>query len=48
MTDATARARSIKVTDTAVTAMERELPVEVPVALVYDGTTQAVMTAPAT
>jgi len=45
MTDATARARSIKVTDTAVTAMERELPVEVPVALVYDGTTQAVMMA---
>ncbi len=45
MTDATARARSIKVTDSAVTAMERELPVEVPVALVYDGTTQAVMMA---
>ncbi len=45
MTDAAIRARSIKVTATAVTAMERELPVEVPVALVYDGTTHAVMMA---
>jgi len=45
MTDATARARSIKVTAEAVTATERELPVEVPVALVYDGTTHAVMMA---
>jgi FdhD protein len=45
MTDATARARSIKVTADAVTEMERELPVEVPVALVYDGTTHAVMMA---
>lgn len=45
MADPTARARSIKVTDAAVTTMERELPVEVPVALVYDGTTQAVMMA---
>ena len=45
MTDAAIRARSIKVTANAVTAMERELPVEVPVALVYDGTTQAVMMA---
>jgi FdhD protein len=45
MTDAAIRAPSIKVTATAVTAMERELPVEVPVALVYDGTTHAVMMA---
>ncbi len=45
MTDAAIRARSIKVTATAVTAMERDLPVEVPVALVYDGTTHAVMMA---
>lgn len=45
MTDAAIRARSIKVTATAVTAMERELPVETPVALVYDGTTHAVMMA---
>jgi FdhD protein len=45
MTDAAIRARSIKVTATAATAMERELPVEVPVALVYDGTTHAVMMA---
>lgn len=45
MTDAAIRARSIKVTASAATAMERELPVEVPVALVYDGTTHAVMMA---
>jgi FdhD protein len=45
MTDAAIRARSIKVTANAVTAMERELPVETPVALVYDGSTQAVMMA---
>jgi FdhD protein len=45
MTDAAVRVRSIKVTASAVTAMERELPVEVPVALVYDGTTHAVMMA---
>ncbi len=45
MTEPAIRARSIKVTATAVTAMERELPVEVPVALVYDGTTHAVMMA---
>jgi FdhD protein len=45
MTDATARVRSIKVTASAATAMEREVPVEVPVALVYDGTTYAVMMA---
>ena len=45
MTDATARVRSIKVTASAATAMEREVPLEVPVALVYDGTTYAVMMA---
>jgi len=45
MTDAAIRAKSIKVTGTSVTSTERELPVEVPVALVYDGTTHAVMMA---
>lgn len=45
MTDAAFRAKSIKVTGTSVTSTERELPVEVPVALVYDGTTHAVMMA---
>ncbi len=45
MGDAAIRARSIKVTASTVTENERELPVEVPVALVYDGTTHAVMMA---
>jgi FdhD protein len=45
MTDAAIRARSIKVTSSAVTPHERELPVEVAVALVYDGATHAVMMA---
>jgi FdhD protein len=45
MTEPAIRARSIKVTTSDVTAIERELPVEVPVALVYDGTTHAVMMA---
>ncbi len=43
MTQATVRTASIKVAETGSVAQERELPVEVPVALVYDGTTQAVM-----
>jgi FdhD protein len=45
MTDAATRARSLKVTATAVAWRERDVPVEVPVALVYDGTTYAVMMA---
>ncbi len=43
MTDGATRVRSIKVTAGAVTKMERELPMEVAIALVYDGTTHAVM-----
>lgn len=45
MTDAATRVRSLKVTTTAVASHERDVPVEVPVALVYDGTTYAVMMA---
>ena len=45
MTDAATRVCSIKVTTTAVASHERDVPVEVPVALVYDGTTYAVMMA---
>ena len=43
MTQATVRTASIKVAEAGGVAQERELPVEVPIALVYDGTTQAVM-----
>ena len=43
MTDGATRVRSIKVTAGAVTETERELPMEVAIALVYDGTTHAVM-----
>jgi FdhD protein len=45
MIDAATRARSLKVTASAVTWRERDVPVEVPVALVYNGTTYAVMMA---
>jgi FdhD protein len=45
MTDAAARTRSLKVTAAAVAWRERDVPVEVPVALVYDGGTYAVMMA---
>jgi FdhD protein len=45
MPDAAVHARSIKVTASTATEHERELPVEVAVALVYDGTTHAVMMA---
>lgn len=45
MTDAAARTRSLKVTAAAVAWRERDVPVEVPVALVYDGSTYAVMMA---
>jgi FdhD protein len=45
MIEATTRARSLKVTATAVAWRERDVPVEVPVALVYNGTTYAVMMA---
>jgi FdhD protein len=45
MTDAATRTRSLKVTASAVTWRERDVPVEVPVALVYDGSTYAVMMA---
>jgi FdhD protein len=45
MTDAAARTRSLKVTATAIAWRERVVPVEVPVALVYDGSTYAVMMA---
>lgn len=45
MNEAAARTRSIKVTATAVAWRERDVPVEVPVAFVYDGTTYAVMMA---
>lgn len=45
MTEATIHTRSIKVTADAVTDHERDVPVEMPVALVYDGTTYAVMMA---
>jgi FdhD protein len=45
MTGAAVRARSLKVTALAVVEQERELPVEMPIALVYDGTTHAVMMA---
>lgn len=45
MTDAAVRACAIKVTASAVVEHERELPVEMPIALVYDGTTHAVMMA---
>jgi FdhD protein len=45
MTDATVHTRSIKVTAHAVVAQSRCVPLEVPVALVYDGSTYAVMMA---
>lgn len=45
MTKAAARTRSLKVTATSVAWRERDVPVEVPVALVYDGSTYAVMMA---
>lgn len=45
MTDPAIRVRSLKVTASGVTEMERELPMEVAIALVYDGTTHAVMMA---
>jgi FdhD protein len=45
MTKAAIRTRSLKVTATAVAWRERDVPVEVPVALVYDGSTYAVMMA---
>jgi len=45
MTDAAVRTRSLKVTAAAVAWRERDVPVEVPVALVYDGSTYAVMMA---
>ena len=45
MTQSTVRTASIKVTATGAVAQERELAVEVPIALVYDGSTQAVMMA---
>lgn len=45
MPEATFHTRSIKVAAGVVTANERDVPVEVPVALVYDGTTYAVMMA---
>lgn len=45
MTKAAARTRSLKVTATAVSWHERDVPVEVPVALVYGGSTYAVMMA---
>lgn len=43
MTDPAIRVRSLKVTASAVAETERELPTEVAIALVYDGTTYAVM-----
>ncbi len=45
MTEAVHRARSIKVTAEGAVAVERCVPEEVPVALVYDGSTHAVMMA---
>lgn len=45
MTDAATRARSLKVTAAAAAWGERDVPVETPVALVYDGGTYAVMMA---
>jgi FdhD protein len=45
MTDATAHTRSIKVTAQGAVAQDRCIPQEMPVALVYDGTTYAVMMA---
>lgn len=43
MTDGAIRVSSIKVTASAVSEIERELPMEVAIALVYDGVTYAVM-----
>ena len=45
MKDAASRVRSLKVTATAAAWGERDVPVETPVALVYDGGTYAVMMA---
>jgi FdhD protein len=45
MTGAAIRTRSLKVTATAAAWGERDVPVEMPVALVYDGATYAVMMA---
>jgi FdhD protein len=45
MTEAVVPVRSIKITSQGVTEQTRVIPAEVPVALVYDGTTYAVMMA---
>ena len=45
MAKAVVKSRSIKVTAGNAAADERDVAVEMPVALVYDGTTQAVMMA---